>query len=111
MDSGVLWFDSATYSEFLMELKVDKMKVASKKYKTLSSDDNNHYYETMPRSKIEVQDVVLMFWPRTSVREANFYAPHPKSLHIFFKKAFNIYVTPVGCVTTFTGCCRRWFGC
>lgn len=95
-DSGVLRFDSTTYPEFWIEVTVDDLEIACKKQKMSSSDDDEQNYG-MPWSKIEA-DGVLTLWPGTCVREPDFYGPN--SLHIFFEKAFDIEVTPVGCVTT-----------
>eukprot|EP00966_Prymnesium_polylepis_P272216 6289204-Prymnesium_polylepis.1 len=104
-ESGVLRFDSHTYPEFWIEVTVNKLpEVARKKQKTSTSDDDRKQeqdeedYETMPWSKIEVEEGVLTLWPGTPVREADLYGP--KSLHYFFQKAFDIEVTPVGCVKT-----------
>lgn len=113
-ESGVLRFDSHTYPDFWIEVKVNKLprKTCRKKQKTSTSDDDDSKqesdddgkqdeeedYDTMPWSKVEDEDGVLTLWPGTPVREADLYGP--KSLHLFFEKAFGIQVKPVGCVTT-----------
>ena len=53
--------------------------------------------EIMPWSKVHVDDAILTLWPVTPVREKDMYGP--KGLPMFFKEAFDIEVTPVGCVT------------
>ena len=76
-----------------------------KKHKTTTSeeeedseDEEEEDYKAMPWSKVDVDDGVLTLWPGTPVREADLCGP--KSIHFFFKQAFGIEVTPVGCVTT-----------
>lgn len=64
----------------------------------VSCIDLKRTYQAMRWSKIEVEDGVLTLWPGTPVREADLYGP--ESIHDFFKKSFDIEVTPVGCVTT-----------
>eukprot|EP00966_Prymnesium_polylepis_P217170 5026061-Prymnesium_polylepis.1 len=49
----------------------------------------------MPWSKMTVDDAVLTLWPGTSVRESDLV-----DLMAFFKDAFDIEPTPVGCVET-----------
>ena len=110
-ESGVLRFDSHTYPDFWIEVKVNNLprKSSHKKQKTSTSDDDSWQEsdddrkdeeddDTMPWSKVEDEDGVLTLWPGTPVREADLYGP--KSLHLFFEKAFGIQVKPVGCVTT-----------
>ena len=58
-------------------------------------EEENEDYETMPWSKIDVDDGVLTLWPGTRVRKVDI-----KNIHLFFDKTFDIEVTPVGCVTT-----------
>ena len=89
----------------------DVLICCRKKQKTSTSDDDDSKQEsdddgnpdeeddeTMPWSKVEGEDGVLTLWPGTPVCETDLYGP--KSLHLFFEKAFGIQVKPVGCVTT-----------
>ena len=111
-ESGILRFDSHTYPDFWIEVQVKKLPRKSsrkrKKQKTSTSDDSKQESgdeardlpddDPMPWSKVEDKDGVLTLWPANPVREAALYGP--KSLQLFFEKAFDIQVTPVGCVTT-----------
>ena len=104
-DSGVLRFDSMTYPEFWIEVQVKKLPCNSsrKKQKTATSDrvqeeeEQDDDFVTIPWSKVE-DEGVLTLWPGTPVREVDLYGP--KGIPYFFKEAFDIDVTPVGCVTT-----------
>ena len=49
-------------------------------------------------SKMTVDDAVLTLWPGTPVRKSDLVGP--KGLIAFFKEAFDIEPTPVGCVET-----------
>lgn len=112
-ESGVLRFDSHTYPDFWIEVKVNKlprescrkkqktsrlMMTASKNPMRMTASTDEEDDDTMPWSKVEDEDGVLTLWPGTPVREVDLYGP--KSLHLFFEKAFGIQVKPVGCVTT-----------
>ena len=98
-ESGILRFDSKTYLEFWIEVKVKSLRGAScKRRKTSTSSDDDEGEGIMKWSNMKVDDAVLTLWLGTLVREADLYGP--KSIHIFFKKIFDIAVTPVGCVTT-----------
>lgn len=44
------------------------------------------------------EDAVLTLWPGTLVKESDI--DGPQGIHAFFKTAFNIEITPVGCVLT-----------
>ena len=46
-------------------------------------------------SKMDMDGAVLTLWPSVSVKNTDL-----ESVHAFFKKVFDIVITPVGCVTT-----------
>lgn len=107
-ESGVLRFDSPNHPEFWLEVNVNDLDLSpSKKLRTShdqkeeadkSDDDESDYCEIMPWSKMHIDDAVLTLWPGTQVREADLHGP--ESVLTFFKEAFDIDVTPVGCVKT-----------
>ena len=54
--------------------------------------------EFMPWTKMTVDNAQLTFWPGITVKESDLTGD--KGLLQFFKKAFDIVPTPVGCVET-----------
>ena len=103
-ESGVLRFTSPDHPEFWIEVHVKRLPevlcTKRKRSNEVNDDDERTRYddETMQWFKIYVDDAVLTLWPGTRVRKADL--DGPKSIHVFFKKMFNIEVVPVGCVET-----------
>ena len=52
----------------------------------------------MPWSKMTKEDAVLTLWPGTTVTKSDLAGP--KGVMAFFKHAFDVEPTPVGCVET-----------
>ena len=67
-------------------------------YHRLTSETTTTTEPMMPWSKMTVDDAVLTLWPGTSVKESDLAGP--EGVMAFFKEAFDIEPTPVGCVET-----------
>ena len=105
-------FDSSEIPEFWLEVHLQNINKPSKKLKTSSDqeekvdksdekpndEDRDDFHDIMPWSKMQVDDGFLTLWPGISVRKQDMYGP--EGLPTFFKKKFDIEVTPVGCVET-----------
>jgi len=100
-ETGILRFDSHTYPEFWIEVKVKALSEGPRKKQKTSDQEKEEEEEeeekALPWSKID-NDGVLTLWPNTLLRECDLYGP--KSVHWMFEKIFDIEVTPVGCVET-----------
>jgi len=98
-ENGVLRYDAAEVPEFWLEVHI---KHFMKTYKVTSKSTSKRARRDreptmMPWVKMANQGV-LTVWPGTPVKESDLAGP--EGVMAFFKNAFDIEITPVGCVET-----------
>ncbi len=98
--SGIIRYDSPNVPEFWLEvhaLQIIQAMTSAQSDDTSAQSDGTQE-AIMPWSKVSVDNAVLTLWPGTSVKNSDLAGS--EGLIAFFQKAFDIEVTPVGCVET-----------